>query len=51
METHNAGDIFPGDSHDIDKYLKSQDYDLHSIIEQQDAIYVKKGFMDEMNEL
>ena len=50
VEISHAGKIFPGTFQDIDKFLKSQGYDLHSIIKKQDAIYVKKGFIDEINE-
>ena len=51
VEVNHAGSIFPGSFKDIDDYLKSQGYDLHSIISRQDAIYVKRGFIDEINEL
>ena len=50
VEIKHAGKIFPGSFQEIDQYLKLQDYDLHSIIDEQDAIYVKKGFIDEINE-
>ena len=52
VEVNHAGSIFPiflfKDIHD---YLNSQGYDLHSILSRQDAIYVKRGFIDEINEL
>ena len=51
VEINHAGTIFPGSFQDIDDYLKSQGYHLHSVIARQDAIYVKKGFIDEINEL
>ena len=51
VEVNHAGTVFPGSFRDIDDYLKLQGYQLHSIIENQDAIYVKKGFMDEISEL
>jgi len=51
VEVNHAGTIFPGSFEEIDNYLKSQGYKLHSIIANQDAIYVKKGFTDEINEL
>ena len=51
VEVNHAGQVFPGSFQDIDNYLKLQGYQLHSIIQNQDAIYVKKGFMDEINEL
>ena len=51
VEVNHAGSIFPGSFKDIDDYLKLQGYDLHSILSRQDAIYVKRGFLDEINEL
>ena len=51
VEVNHAGTIFPGSFEEINDYLISQGYDLHSIIANQDAIYVKKGFVNEINEL
>ena len=56
VEVYRAGEIFPGSFQNLDRYLRSQGYDLYSTIEKfvgqpTDAIYVKKGFMDEINEL
>ena len=51
VEINHALTIFPGSFKEIDDYLQSQGYVLHSIIARQDAIYVKKGFIDEINEL
>ena len=51
VEINHAGSIFPGSAKDIDTYLKSQGYNLYAILSRQDAIYVKRGFLDEINEL
>ena len=51
VEVNHAGSIFPGSFKDIDDYLKLQGYDLYSILSSQDAIYVKRGFIDEIHEL
>ena len=51
IEVNPAGTIFPRSFEDIDDYLKSKGYDLHLIIARQDAIYVKKGFIDKIDEL
>ena len=51
IEIDRAGTIFPGTYEDISKYLDTHGYDFHSQITKYDAVFVKKGFLDEMNEL
>ena len=51
VEIDRAGTIFPGTYEDISKYLDMQGYDFHSQITKYDAVFVKKGFLDEINEL
>ena len=51
IEIDRAGTIFPGTYEDISKYLDTQGYDFHSQITKYDAVFVKKGFLDEINEL
>ena len=51
VEVNHAGTVFPGSFREIDDFMNFQGYQLHSIIQNQDAIYVKKGFMDQINEL
>ena len=51
VEVNHAGEIFPGSFQDINQYLNSKGYALHSIISNQDAIFVQEGFIDEINEL
>ena len=45
------GAIFPGTYEQIEKYLQSMGYELYSKVSKFDAIFVKKGFSDEINEL
>ena len=42
VEVNHAGEIFPGSFQDISQYLNSKGYALHSIISNQDAIFVKE---------
>jgi len=51
IEIDRAGTIFPGTYEDISKYLDTQGYEFHSQITKYDAVFVKKGFLDEINEL
>ena len=51
LEVNHVGEIFPGTFDDILNYLNANGYDLHSKISNLDAIFVKRGFMDELNEL
>ena len=55
LETTYIGKIFPGTWEDILNYLDAQGYEFHFEIKFRgvglDAVFVKKGFMDELNEL
>ena len=51
LEVKNVGKIFPGTFDDISTYLNTNGYDLHFKISDLDAIFVKRGFLDELNEL
>ena len=51
IEIDRAGTIFPGTYEDISKYLDTQGFEFHSQITKYDAVFVKKGFLDEINEL
>ena len=51
LEVKNVGKIFPGTFDDISTYLNANGYDLHFKISDLDAIFVKRGFLDELNEL
>ena len=51
IEVERIGAIFPGTYEHIEKYLESMGYELHTKISNFDAIFVKKGFSDEINEL
>ena len=54
LEINHAGEIFPGTWEDILNYLDAQGYEFHFKIPWRDisfldAIFVKKGFLDELN--
>ena len=51
IEIKNAGHIFPGSYRDITKFMYSKGYDFFTQVEDVDAIYVKKGYLNELNEL
>ena len=51
IEVQRIGEIFPETYEEIEKYLDRMGYELHSKISNFDAIFVKKGFSDEINEL
>ena len=51
IEVQRIGAIFPDTYEQIEKYLERMGYELHSKISNFDAIFVKKGFSDEINEL
>ena len=51
VEIKNAGTIFPGSAMDIKTFLESKGFTLHSVIKDLDAIFVKQGFLEELNEL
>ena len=50
FEMKHVGRIFPGTFEQISSYLITQGYQFHSKIQDLDAIFVKKGFLDELNE-
>ena len=50
IEIKHAGKIFPGSHQEITDLMDSKGYDLYAYIA-YDAIYVKRGFLDEINEL
>ena len=55
LEINHAGEIFPGTWEDILNYLDAQGYEFHFKIPWQgisflDAVFVKKGFLDELND-
>ena len=55
IEIYHKGGIFPGTWEDILNYLDTQGYEFHFKIPFQgipflDAVFVKKGFLDELNE-
>ena len=54
LEINHLGQIFPGTWEDILNYLETQGYDFHFKISSKgipflDAVFVKKGFLDELN--
>ena len=52
IEIKLAGKIFPGTHEDITNLMLSKGYDLYGYIgDGIDAIYVKNGYLDELNEL
>ena len=51
LEITHLGEIFPGTWNDILIYLDDKGYDLWYPISGLDAVFVKKGFLDELNEL
>ena len=51
LEINHVGEIFPGTFEDILNYLDAQGYDFHFEISGLDAVFVKKGFLNEINEL
>ena len=56
LEISHVGEIFPGTWEDILNYLDTQGYEFHfkisfGEISFLDAVFVKKGFLDELNEL
>ena len=51
LEIAHIGKIFPGTWEDILNYLDAQGYEFHFEINGLDAVFVKKGFMDELNQL
>ena len=51
LEINHVGKNFPGTLEDILNYLDAQGYEFHFKISSLDAVFVKKGFLDEINEL
>ena len=51
LEINHAGEIFPGTWEDILNYLDAQGYEFHFKIGGLDAVFVQKGFLNEINEL
>ena len=51
IEIKNAGQIFPGSYREITKFMYSQGYEFFTQVSDVDAIYVKKGYLNELNEL
>ena len=51
LEITHLGEIFPGTWNDILIYLDDKGYDLWYPISGLDAVFVKEGFIDELNEL
>ena len=51
LEITYIGKIFPGTWEDILNYLDTQGYEFHFKIGGLDAVFVKKGFLNEINEL
>ena len=51
LEINHVGEIFPGTLEDIFNYLDAQGYEFHFKISDLDAVFVKKGFLNEINEL
>ena len=51
IEIKHAGRIFPGSYRDITKFMYSKGYEFFKQVEDVDAIYVKKGYLNELNEL
>ena len=55
VEVNHVGEIFPGTWEEILDYLDTQGYEFHSKISFKgisflDAIFVKKGFLDKLND-
>ena len=50
IEIKNAGQIFPGSYREITKFMYSQGYEFFTQVSDVDAIYVKKGYLNELNE-
>ena len=51
VEYCNIGNTFPGTAKDLDQLLRTNGYDFVGKVDQYDALYVKKGYLDEINEL
>ena len=51
IEIKHAGKIFPGSKNDIIKFMHSKEYDFLTYVSDADAIIVKKGYLNELNEL
>ena len=54
LEANHLGEIFPGTWEDVLNYLETQGYDFHFKISFKgisflDAVFVKKGFLEELN--
>ena len=54
VEVNHIGEVFPGSWEDILNYLETQGYEFHIKIAHQgisflDAVFVKKGFLEELN--
>ena len=50
MEIHKK-QIFPGSFEQVKSYMDTQGYEMNSIIRGMDAVFVKKGYLDELHEL
>ena len=51
IEIKNAGHIFPGSYKEITKFMYSKGYEFFTQVSDVDAIFVKKGYLNELNEL
>ena len=51
VEINHVGAIFPGTLEDIMNYLDVQGYEFHFEIGGSDAVFIKKGLLNEINEL
>ena len=51
IEVKHAGQIFPGSKNEIIKFMYSKGYDFLTYVSDADAIFVKKGYLNELNEL
>ena len=50
IESPHLGKLYPGTFQELTKYLSDQGYDYLKNIA-ADAIFIKRGFMNELNEL
>lgn len=50
IEINHLGRVFPGSFEELHSYLTNQGYKLFTIVKEQDAIYVKNGFVSEFHD-
>ena len=48
IEIPHLGKVFPGSFEELDTFLTQQGYKLYTIIDKLDAIYVKNGYLEEI---